>query len=94
MNIITNFGNKRFEGSADELKKRIRQERKIYLVDWVDGYGEVPKEKLSLYTLINSDDWGLDDEFIAQLHFLKDDATLTYSDPSGTLTFTKQKEVI
>ena len=94
MNIITNFGNKRFEGSADELKKRIRQERKIYLIDWVNGYGEVPKEKVSLYTLISSDDWGLDDEFIAQLHFLKDDATLTYSDPSGTLTFTKQKEVI
>ena len=25
MNIITNFGNKRFEGSADELKKRITE---------------------------------------------------------------------
>ena len=45
MNIITNFGNKRFEGSADELKKRIRQERKIYLVDWIDGYGEYQKKR-------------------------------------------------
>jgi len=92
MDIITNFGNKRFYGNAKELKQRIKLERKIYLVDWVDGYGEVPKKEVSLYTLINSDDWGLDDEFIAQLHFLKDDAALTYSDPSGTLTFTKQKE--
>jgi len=63
-----------------------------FIIDWVDGYGDIPTKKVSLKTIIDSDDWGLDDDFIAKLHFLKDDEMLTYTDPSGTLTFTKQKE--
>ena len=59
-----------------------------FLVNWVEGYGDTEKAVIP-FSDLNTDDWGLDEDFLVLLDSSKRGETIRYSDPSGIIDFYK-----
>ena len=72
----------------DEAMLLITMDMPMYLVQWLEGYGDAPARVVPFAEMLG-DDWDLDTDFLFLLLTMQEGQTHSYYDPSGVVEFIK-----
>lgn len=72
-----------------DMQEEVKHSKAKLLVQWLEGYGNAQPRVVSLSQMLDSDEWGLDIEFLYMLHEMAAGQIHDYHDPSGVIRFQK-----
>jgi len=72
-----------------EATINLSDSRTKFLVQWLEGYGDVQPQVVPIANLLNNDEWGLSHEFLCMLNEMAEGQTHDYHDLSGVIRFQK-----
>ena len=91
--VSTRTFNKEAKAAAQEIASAMEDYDHKFLVQWVEGYGDAKPQVVRMSEMENSDDWGLDEDFLSFLNHSKEGEEISYTDPSGIVIFQKAPRI-
>ena len=87
------FGEEFVESDNKGDKETYEEYDHKFLVQWVEGYGDVKPQVVRMSEMENNDAWGLDSQFLSILYHSKEGEEISYADPSGIVIFQKAPKI-